>query len=118
MVLHRLQDIESKYALKVALLTSVLALPGWLDTETKWWNTYEAWWAACVGWIMMHPRVGGNIQDFFTRAFSAILGAVWSGAAHAASRENPYVLAVFAAIFMIPMMYRFTQSKHPVCWFP
>ncbi|CAG7564857.1 unnamed protein product [Fusarium equiseti] len=113
MVLHRLQDIESKYALKVALLTSVLALPGWLDTETKWWNTYEAWWAACVGWIMMHPRVGGNIQDFFTRAFAAILGAVWSGAAHAASRENPYVLAVFAAIFMIPMMYRFTQSKHP-----
>jgi hypothetical protein len=116
LVLRRLQDIESKYALKVALLTLVLALPGWLGTETGWWNAYEAWWAACLGWITMHPRVGGNIQDFFTRASIAILGAAWSGAAHAAGRGNPYVLAAFAAIYMIPMMYRFTQSKHPVCW--
>ncbi|EYB31153.1 hypothetical protein FG05_09510 [Fusarium graminearum] len=113
LVLRRLQDIESKYALKVALLILVLALPGWLGTETGWWNAHEAWWAACLGWITMHPRVGGNVQDFFTRASIAILGAVWSGAAHAASRGNPYVLAVFSAIYMIPMMYRFTQSKHP-----
>ncbi|KAL4729283.1 Zinc finger protein containing five transmembrane domains [Fusarium chlamydosporum] len=113
LVLRRLQGIESKYALKVALLTLVLALPGWLGTETGWWNAYEAWWATCLGWITMHPRVGGNIQDFFTRASIAILGAAWSGAAHAAGRGNPYVLAVFAAIYMIPMMYRFTQSKHP-----
>lgn len=118
LVLRRLQGIESKYALKVALLTLVLALPGWLGTETGWWNAYEAWWATCLGWITMHPRVGGNIQDFFTRASIAILGAAWSGAAHAAGRGNPYVLAVFAAIYMIPMMYRFTQSKHPVCWYP
>lgn len=117
LVLRRLQDIESKYALKVALLILVLALPGWLGTETGWWNAHEAWWAACLGWITMHPRVGGNVQDFFTRASIAILGAVWSGAAHAASRGNPYVLAVFSAIYMIPMMYRFTQSKHPVRWF-
>ncbi|KAF4978775.1 hypothetical protein FZEAL_4889 [Fusarium zealandicum] len=112
-VLHRLQGFESRYALKVVILTSALALPAWLGNDLAWWNRYEAWWAVCMGWIMIHPRVGGNIQDFFTRAFSAILGAAWSGAAHAAGNGNPYVVAVFAAIYMVPMMYRFTQSSHP-----
>ncbi|RSL69146.1 hypothetical protein CEP54_002385 [Fusarium duplospermum] len=111
-VLHRLQGFESRYALKVAVLTSALALPAWLSSGS-WWNRYEAWWAVCMGWIMIHPRVGGNVQDLFTRAFAAILGAAWSGAAHAAGNGNPYVVAVFAAIYMIPMMYRFTQSSHP-----
>ncbi|KAM0426760.1 hypothetical protein ACHAPT_008076 [Fusarium lateritium] len=111
-VLHRLQGFESRYALKVAVLTSALALPAWLSSAS-WWNRYEAWWAVCMGWIMIHPRVGGNVQDFFTRAFAAILGAAWSGAAHAAGNGNPYVVAVFAAMYMIPMMYRFTQSSHP-----
>ncbi|KAF5002826.1 hypothetical protein FGRMN_80 [Fusarium graminum] len=112
-VLRRLQGFESKYALKVAILTTCLALPGWLRSESTWWNRYEAWWAVCMGWIMIHPRIGGNIQDFITRASAALLGAAWSGAAHAAGRGNSYVLAVFAAIYMIPMMYRFTQSSHP-----
>ncbi|KAI8687316.1 ArAE-2-N domain-containing protein [Fusarium sp. Ph1] len=111
-VLHRLQGFESRYALKVAVLTSALALPAWLSNGS-WWNRFEAWWAVCMGWIMIHPRVGGNVQDLFTRAFAAILGAAWSGAAHAAGNGNPYVIAVFAAIYMIPMMYRFTQSSHP-----
>ncbi|KAF4984902.1 hypothetical protein FDECE_16993 [Fusarium decemcellulare] len=112
-VLHRLQGFESRYALKVAILTSALALPAWLSNDPVWWNRYEAWWAVCMGWIMIHPRVGGNVQDFFTRAFATILGAAWSGAAHAAGNGNPYVLAAFAAIYMLPMMYRFTQSSHP-----
>lgn len=112
--LRRLQGFESRYALKVAILTTLLALPGWLRSESAWWNRYEAWWAVCMGWIMIHPRIGGNIQDFFTRASAALLGAAWSGAAHAAGGGNPYVLAVFATIYMVPMMYRFTQSTHPV----
>ncbi|RAL63757.1 hypothetical protein DID88_003403 [Monilinia fructigena] len=33
---------------------------------------------------MMHPRVGGNIQDLVTRAFCAVLGAVWGGIAYGA----------------------------------
>lgn len=48
-----------------------------------------------------------------TRAFCAIIGAVWGGLAYGAGDGNPYVMALFAAIFMIPMLYRFTQSSHP-----
>jgi FtsH-binding integral membrane protein len=48
-----------------------------------------------------------------TRALCAILGAVWGGIAYGAGNGSPYVMAVFAAIFMIPMMYRYTQSPHP-----
>jgi len=62
---------------------------------------------------MSHPRVGGNIQDLITRAFCGVLGAVWGGLAYGADNGNPYVMAVFAAIYMIPMIYRFTQSSHP-----
>ncbi|KAL6404793.1 hypothetical protein AUP68_11624 [Ilyonectria robusta] len=113
MILHRMQGFESRYALKVAILVSLLSIPAWLTGDSKWWDHYEAWWAVCMGWIMMHPRVGGNVQDLVTRAFAAILGAVWSGAAYAAGNGNPVVMATFAAIYMIPMLFRFTQSSHP-----
>lgn len=58
-------------------------------------------------------RVGGNFQDLVTRALCCVLGAVWGGLAYGAGNGNPYVMAVFAAIYMIPMIYRFTQSNHP-----
>ena len=62
---------------------------------------------------MQQHRVGGNFQDLVTRAFCAFLGAVWGGLSYAAGNGNPYVMAVFAAIFMLPMIYRYTQSSHP-----
>lgn len=62
---------------------------------------------------MSHPRVGGNFQDLITRCLCGILGAFWGGLAYGSSNGNPYVVAVFAAIYMIPMLYRFTQSSHP-----
>ncbi|PNP85608.1 hypothetical protein FNYG_00664 [Fusarium nygamai] len=112
-LLRRSQGFEAKYATKVVLLLSALSLPCCFESAYVWRTLYDAWWAVAMGWIMIHPRIGGNIQDFFTRAFAAVLGAAWSGAAHAASGGNPYILAVFAAIYMIPMIYRFTQSTHP-----
>lgn len=39
---------------------------------------------------------------------------MWAGVAYAAGDGNPYVMAIFAAMFMLPMLYRFTQSNHPV----
>ena len=48
-----------------------------------------------------------------TRVTTAAIGAIWGGFAYAARNGNPYVMAAFAAIFMIPMLYRFTQSTHP-----
>jgi hypothetical protein len=112
-VLHRLQGFETRFALKVAITTSLLSIPAWLDQSRGWWNENESWWAVVFVWIMSHPRVGGNIQDLITRAFCGVLGAVWGGLAYGADNGNPYVMAVFAAIYMIPMIYRFTQSSHP-----
>lgn len=43
-----------------------------------------------------------------------VLGAVWAGAGYAAGQGSPYVMGVFAAIYLLPMLYRFTQSSHPV----
>lgn len=59
-------------------------------------------------------RVGPNLTDLLVRSGVGILGAVWSGFAYAAGGGSPYVMAVFAAIYYPPMLYRFTQSTHPV----
>lgn len=112
--LYRLQGFESKYALKACLVTSLLSVPSYLDQSKWWWDRYEAWWAVAMSWVVMHPRVGGNLQDLVNRSLLAIFGAVWAGAAYAAGNGNPYVMAVFSAIYMLPMLYRYTQSNHPV----
>ncbi|KAI0105251.1 hypothetical protein GGR51DRAFT_520080 [Nemania sp. FL0031] len=112
-LLHRLQGFETRFGLKTALVTSLLALPAYLATSHFWWDRYEGWWGVVMGWLIMGPRTGGNIQDLFTRVFCAVLGSLWAGLAYAAGNGNPYVIAVFAAIYMLPMLYRYTQSTHP-----
>lgn len=112
-VLHRLQGFESRFALKVTALTVLLSIPAWLPQSRDWYNKNEIWWSVVTVWIMMHPHVGGNLQDLASRTLCCIIGAVWGGFAYAADDGNPYVMAVFAALFMIPMLYRYTQSTHP-----
>lgn len=112
-VVHGLQGFESRFAFKVTLVTTLLSVPAWLPQSRGWWNDYESWWAVVTVWVMMHPRVGGTFQDLAVRTFCAAIGAIWGGFAYAADDGNPYVMAVFAALYMIPMLYRFTQSSHP-----
>lgn len=112
-ILHRLQGYESRFAFKIALVTTLLSVPAWLIQSRYWWNQNDSWWAVVAVWTMMHPHVGGTFQDLGVRTFYAALGAIWGGFAYAAHNGNPYVMAVFAAMFMIPMLHRFTQSSHP-----
>ncbi|TVY75651.1 Protein BRE4, partial [Lachnellula suecica] len=111
--LHRLQGFEMRFALKVIIVTSLLSVPAWLGPSRGWWNENESWWGVVMVWVMSHPRVGGNFQDLVTRGLCGVLGAVWGGLAYGARNGNPYVMAAFAAIYMLPMIYRFTQSSHP-----
>lgn len=111
--LHRLQGFESRFAFKVTLVTTLVSIPAWLNQSRGWWNDSESWWAVVTVWVMMHPRVGGTFQDLVVRVFCASIGAIWGGLAYAAGAGNPYVMATLAAIYMVPMLYRFTQSSHP-----
>ncbi|KAH8884678.1 hypothetical protein GQ53DRAFT_829632 [Thozetella sp. PMI_491] len=99
-VAHHLQGFEMRFALKTAIVTSLLALPAWLDNSRMWWKEYEAWWAVAMAWLMMHPRVGGNAQDLITRALLGALGAIWAGAGYAAGNGNPFVMGAFAIIYI------------------
>lgn len=112
-LIHRLQGFESRFALKVTTVTALISIPAWLPQSSDWWNSSETWWAVVTVWTMMHPRVGGTVQDLTVRTLCAASGAVWAGLAFAVDGRNPYVLAVFAALFMLPMLQRFTQSSHP-----
>ena len=113
LVLHHLQGFESRFAFKITLATTLLSIPAWLPQSRSWWNLNESWWSVVMIWIMMHPRVGGTIQDLVTRVSCAVFGSVWAGLAYAAGQGNPYVMAVFAVLFMIPMLYRYSLSVHP-----
>jgi hypothetical protein len=53
LVLHRLQGFETRFALKVSVVTSLLSIPAWLPSSRDWWNKYEIWWAVVMVWIMM-----------------------------------------------------------------
>ena len=44
-VLHRLQGFETRFALKVAITTSLLSVPAWLEQSRGWWSQNESWWA-------------------------------------------------------------------------
>ncbi|KAI1141707.1 hypothetical protein F5Y05DRAFT_373511 [Hypoxylon sp. FL0543] len=111
--LHRLQGFETRFGLKTAAITSLLSIPAWQSRNHGWWDGYEVWWGVVMAWLIMGPRTGGNIQDLFTRALCAVLGSLWAGLSYAADNGNPYVIAVFAVIYMLPMIYRYTQSAHP-----
>jgi len=112
-LLHRLQGFESRFAFKVTLVTTLLSVPAWLVQSRGWWNENESWWAVVAVWTMMHPRVGGTFQDLGVRTFCAAIGSIWGGLAYAVGRGNPYIMAVFAAVFLIPMLHRYSQSSHP-----
>ncbi|KAF3939479.1 hypothetical protein ABW19_dt0205772 [Dactylella cylindrospora] len=111
-VLHELQGFEARFALKNTLTVCLLAIPAWLP-ESTWWDEWEAWWTIVAAWHLMQPRVGGNLNDLAARIIAVILAAVWGALAFAAGDGNPYVMAVFALIFSIPFLYRFTLSSHP-----
>lgn len=55
-VLHRLQGFETRFALKVVIVTTLLSVPAWLDQSRDWYSKYQSWWAVVFGWLMMHPR--------------------------------------------------------------
>lgn len=55
-VLHRLQGFETRFALKVAITTSLLSVPAWLHQSRGWWSENESWWAVVMVWVMSHPR--------------------------------------------------------------
>jgi hypothetical protein len=55
-LLHRFQGFETRFALKVAIVTSLLSVPAWLEQSSQWFSRYQAWWAVVMVWLMMHPR--------------------------------------------------------------
>jgi Putative ER transporter, 6TM, N-terminal len=55
-VLHRLQGFETRFALKIVIVTSLLSVPAWLDQSRGWWNENESWWGVVLVWVMSHPR--------------------------------------------------------------
>ncbi|RPB14984.1 hypothetical protein P167DRAFT_582458, partial [Morchella conica CCBAS932] len=89
MVVHRLQQFESRFAVKVVLVTALLCVPAWTEAGR------------------------GCARDLVTRSAAAAVGAVCGGVAVAAGGGNPVVVGVFMVVFMAGCIFRFTASSHP-----
>ncbi|KAI5839825.1 hypothetical protein DFP73DRAFT_200768 [Morchella snyderi] len=112
-VVHRLQQFESRFAVKVVLVTALLCVPAWAGASRRWYVANESWWSVVAAWFMMHPRVGGSARDLVTRSVAAAVGAAWGGVAVRAGAGSPVVVGVFMAVFMAACIFRFTASSHP-----
>lgn len=112
-VMHRLQQHETRFALRTSITLFLLCLPAYINSSRIWFNKYDIWIAPLVALVLLHPRVGGSLHDLVVRSFFAVLSVVWASVGFRAGNGNPYVLAVFAGLFMAPHFYRFVQSSHP-----
>ncbi|KAK6495322.1 hypothetical protein TWF481_003346 [Arthrobotrys musiformis] len=112
-VLHEMQGFEARFALKNTITICLLAIPAWLSGPQTWWDEWEGWWCLVAAWHLMQPRVGGNLNDLAARLVTVVLGAIWGALSFFAGDGNPYVMAVFALIFAIPLLYRYMLSSHP-----
>jgi hypothetical protein len=112
-VLHRLQQHETRFALRTSITILLLCLPAYINSSRGWYNKYDVWIAPLIALVVLHPRVGGSLHDLVVRSFFAVIGVVWAAIGHRADNGNAYVLAVFAGLFMGPHFYRFVQSSHP-----
>lgn len=52
LILHRLQGFETRFALKVVVVTALLSVPAWLKQSRGWWNANDSWWCVISVWIM------------------------------------------------------------------
>jgi hypothetical protein len=59
-ILHRLQGFETRFALKVAITTSLLSVPAWLDQSRGWWDFNESWWAVATVWVRILILASGT----------------------------------------------------------
>jgi hypothetical protein len=55
-ILHDLQGFETRFALKVIIVSCLLSVPAWLQQSRVWWNQNESWWGVVMAWVMFHPR--------------------------------------------------------------
>ena len=97
--LHRLQEHEAKFALRSSITILLLCLPAYIRSSRVWYGDYDIWFAPIAAIIVLHPRVGGSVHDLFVRTTFAIFGVFWAAVGYRAGTGNPYVLAVFAALF-------------------
>lgn len=110
---HRFQDYETRFAIKASITIVLVCIPAWLEFTHSWYARHHLWICSVIAYVALHPRVGGNVGDFFARTVLSISGSLWGGIAYRARYGNPYVLGVFCAIYMIPALYRFLLTGHP-----
>jgi hypothetical protein len=111
--LHVLQGEETRFSVRSAVSVGLLCLPGWLKSNYKWYNVYDAWLAPLMVFLISHTRVGGSATDLMVRTMFCLAGSIWAGIGYRAGNGNPYILGVFCATFVLPCLYRFICSSHP-----
>lgn len=104
---------ESRWALKIAIVMTFLALPSWLSQSFKWYQEYQCWWAPLSLLILANRRHSGNWPSMGRRIMCALTGVFWGWCANQARHfGSPYVVATFAGLLCFVLSFNFFANNH------
>lgn len=104
-----------QYGLKVAFAMSFLIFPVFIRDWRVWFSGIRGQWTLINALVVLETSLGLSIQTGILRVAGTVAGSVWGYLAYqpGGSLGNAYVIAVFGAIFALPMFYVILNSAYP-----
>ena len=93
-----LRSSAVRYALKIAFIAIVLALPAYFTASVATFNQIRGQWAIFTFIVVLSPSVGGTVDLSVWRIAGTILGAIW-GYISWLAYSGSIAIVVFMQIF-------------------
>ncbi|KAF5374581.1 hypothetical protein D9757_010158 [Collybiopsis confluens] len=101
----RLNERDTKYAVKAGMATAILAAPAFFDVTREVFIEYYGDWALISFFVVMSPTIGATNFLGLHRILGTLFGAAVAAGIFSLFSENATVLAIFGFFFSIPCFY-------------
>ncbi|KAF9063974.1 Fusaric acid resistance protein-like-domain-containing protein [Rhodocollybia butyracea] len=101
----RLNERDTKFAVKAGMATAILAAPAFFDYTRAFFVKYYGDWALISFFVVMSPTIGATNFLGLHRILATLFGAAVAAGIISLFPENPIVLSIFGFFFSIPCFY-------------
>ncbi|KAJ4490925.1 Fusaric acid resistance protein-like-domain-containing protein [Lentinula aciculospora] len=101
----RLNERDTKFAVKAGMATGILAAPAFFDSTRPFFVKYYGDWALISFFVVMSPTIGATNFLSLHRILGTLLGAAVAAGIYSLFSENAIVLSIFGFFFSIPCFY-------------
>ncbi|KAI8100188.1 uncharacterized protein BX664DRAFT_253876 [Halteromyces radiatus] len=102
---------DTAFALRAAILVTMLTLPGFLEQSLYWYNRARGQWATVVALIWMGPSVGSSFFGTMARTVGTLVGAAVGIIIWEISQNKLWALLIVTFVFNIPFYVLYTLSS-------